>query len=132
MSSPSSSSSPDQSRPLNCIARDLEPTDVFTGEQPSGGGGGTIYTPNGDELPVRKDIAYHSKELSWGYIGSGPRQTAIALLAYCYSDQTAQHPKAVIAVTKEIVASLSDSFELSVDRIQTVVSDTVNRLGVKP
>ena len=47
-------------------------------------------TVNDKPLPLRQDLVNHSNEFDWGYGGSGPAQTALAILAELYGDQIAQ------------------------------------------
>lgn len=46
---------------------------------------------NGRPLPLRLDICNHSPDgFEWSYGGSGPAQTALAILAFLYDDEIAQ------------------------------------------
>ena len=49
-----------------------------------------VYRPDGSELPWRLDLCNHSPTgLEWGFLGSGPAQLALALLADLLGDETA-------------------------------------------
>jgi hypothetical protein len=41
-------------------------------------------------LPLRHDLRNHSQEFSWGYMGSGPSQLALAICADALGDRDAQ------------------------------------------
>jgi len=42
---------------------------------------------SGHTLPMRLDLSNHSPDgFEWGYAGSGPAQTALAILAHCLGD----------------------------------------------
>ena len=59
---------------------------------------------NAAELPLRRDLVDHSTAFEWGYAGSGPAQTALALLAHALEDDeraTALHQ----AYKDELVAN---------------------------
>lgn len=43
----------------------------------------------GIDLPIRHDLLNKSQEFAWGYGGSGPAQTALAILAHACGDQAA-------------------------------------------
>ena len=48
---------------------------------------GCVVTVNGEPLDPRLDLYNHSPDgFEWGYIGSGPAQLALAILAYELQD----------------------------------------------
>lgn len=49
--------------------------------------GRCVVTVDGAELPPRNDLLNHSPDgFEWGYLGSGPAQLALAILAYELQD----------------------------------------------
>lgn len=62
---------------------------IYEGKaQPSGGP--CIVTVNGKTLPPRNDLRNHSPDgFQWGYLGSGPAQLSLAILAWELGDQAA-------------------------------------------
>lgn len=71
-------------------------------------------TVNGAPINPRFDLAEHSPTgLTWGYAGSGPAQTALAILAHEYGDEFAlRHYQ---RFKREVIAGLdmNESFVLS-------------------
>ena len=46
-----------------------------------------VVTSNGEHLPTRLDLVNHSPDgFNFGYLGSGPAQLALAILAYVTQD----------------------------------------------
>lgn len=86
--------------------------------------GGTVI-----ELDPRLDLRNHSPTgLSWGYAGSGPAQTALAMLAYATEDDKValeyyQRYKA------EVVARLPSSWRIPVSAVRRWVAKQSSPYG---
>jgi hypothetical protein len=65
----------------------------YLGVRDENGFAGVFVWPEGDpiyELPPRNDLRNHSPDgFEWGYVGSGPAQLALALLAHVLGDELA-------------------------------------------
>ena len=106
---------PDQRHPATAPVRDAgDLTRTYTGSRTSQGtrvlvrldAPGRPYPRSIDPLPLRLDLFNHSPSgFEWGYLGSGPAQLALALLAHCTGDDpyaVARHQ----AFKEEVVARL--------------------------
>lgn len=76
-------------------AQTVAKTDTYVGEPNPNSTDGEVYRvePDGSktELDLRLDLGNHSPSgFSWGFQGSGPRQTAIAVLADAFGDEVAK------------------------------------------
>ena len=57
--------------------------------------GDWLVTVDGSPLPPRLDLKNHSPEgFAWGYLGSGPAQLGLAILAYHFADTSATQEQA--------------------------------------
>lgn len=86
--------------------------------RPIQAGGGTVYrVPGEEEIDWRLDLQNHSPNgLNWGYGGSGPSQTALAILADFLDDETALqlYPQ----FTRDVISNIDkDDFTLSIELI---------------
>lgn len=82
-----------------------------------------VVTANGLPLNPRLDLRNHSPSgFSWGYMGSGPSQLALALLANEVSDEIAT--EAYMAFKEKVIAKLdlTKSWQLTSKDIQEELS----------
>lgn len=84
--------------------------------------GGTEVTADGAVLDPRHDLRNLSTVLEWGYVGSGPQQLSIALLAHYRSDREALdlYKDFTEAVIAEIQA---DEWKLDGDAIDRAIEN---------
>lgn len=81
------------------------------------------YTQFAEALPLRLDLANHSPTgFEWGYLGSGPAQLALALLADCLGDDQEAlrlHQKFKANVVSQIQA---ETWRMTAGKIQELAA----------
>jgi len=86
---------------------------------------------NGRPLPLRLDLRNHSPDgHEWGYGGSGPAQTALAILAFLYGDEMAE--KYYMDFKFKVIAGKPfDGWEMTSDEIDNWLREHVAFLESK-
>ena len=87
---------------------------VYEGERMMAG---TMVTVDGLPLPLRDDIKSFSKAFEWGFIGPGPKQLSLALLAEHLENE---------GVTLKLVESFERAVTSQLDNCWRVTSDDIN------
>lgn len=80
----------------------------------------SIVEVDGRRLSPRFDLYNHSPTgFNWGYVGSGPAQLALALLADAVGDDRAR--KWYQDFKRSIVAALADTWSITSEQVHDVV-----------
>ncbi len=83
---------------------------------------GNILSRN--KLDPRYDLRVHSPDgLSWGYYGSGPAQTALAIVADAISANIALNIYMEFKIRVVALLPMDDTFTLTRDEVRNVIND---------
>lgn len=84
----------------------------------------SVFNDSGKSIDIAYHIKSHSKELSWGYCGSGPAQTAFAILLDFTQNQSLTN-KVYQEFKKDIISNfeVDEEFILTAEEIELFLDD---------